>query len=266
MIIGCISNWIRIALAIALLAALTGWSSPVDAQSIVVGAGSSWVAGDADYDLGCHDLINHGDMNLGSSTFTAIDNFVNTDTVTAIAATLNVGGNWTNSGTFDAGSSVVRLTDDCGDATVEISGETTFPTLAIMSAMGKLVRFPAGATQTVTDALLLQGVSGNLLRLRSTQDGQQAFIALANDATQSIVYVDVADHAATGQVLAPGEPEEFFSVDSGNNFRWFQTPAAAPAPAMSSVGTLLLVMVLIGVAWIRLFGGRRRSPLWSSAH
>lgn len=238
-------------------------------QSIVVGAGSSWAAGNATHELGCHDFTNNGTTDLATATFAAVGNFTNTSVLTATAASVDVGGNWANSGTFDAGSSIISLTDDCAALSATISGTTTFPTLAINSALGKVVEFAAGATQTVTDALILGGQPGNLLIVRSTQDGQQAFIDLEPGASQSISHVDVADHAATGQVIAPGPPEQFASVDSGNNTRWFVAIGPAPAPTLSAVSLLLVLVLLVGIARGRLrvlADGRPRSPRWVRPH
>lgn len=41
----------------ALLAIATVWAPVAHGQSIVVGTGSSWAAGDATHELGCHDFI-----------------------------------------------------------------------------------------------------------------------------------------------------------------------------------------------------------------
>lgn len=247
-------------MTVLLLLALGAARTPAaEAQSIVVGAGSSWAAGNATHELGCHDFTNNGTADLATATFDAVGNFTNTSTMTASAASIDVGGNWANSGTFDAGSSMISLTDDCGAMTATISGTTTFPTLAINSAFGRVVQFAAGATQTVTDALILGGQDGALLVVRSTQDGQQAFIDLESGATQSIAYVDVADHAATGQVIAPGPPEDFDSIDAGNNTRWFVALGAAPAPTLSVAALLLVLALLIAIAHGRLRASRRNA-------
>lgn len=235
-----------------LLALGAGWTPAAHGQSIVVGSGSSWAAGNATHEIGCHDFTNNGTADLGTATFNAVANFTNTSIMSASAASIDVGGNWANSGTVDAGSSMISLTDDCGAMHATISGTTTFPTLAINSSVGKVVEFAAGATQTVTDALILGGQSGALLVVRSTQDGQQAFIDLESGATQSIAHVDVADHAATGQVIAPGPAEDFDSIDAGNNTRWFVSLGPAPAPTLSVGAMLLVLALLIAVAHGRL--------------
>lgn len=238
-------------LGTCLIALLAGGTGAAHAQSVVIGAGSTWTANDGRHDLGCADLTNHGILSLGTAPFHAVRHFSNTSFASATAATLDIGGNWSNTGTFAAGNSEIRLTDDCGAPDATIGGATTFPTLSIVTALGREIRFAAGATQTVEDALILRGQAGHLLVLRSTQDGTQAFIDLRPGATQSVQYVDVADHSATGQVIAPGPPAQFFSTDSGNTTRWFDA-LATPAPALSGLALLLVVTLLAVIARSRL--------------
>jgi hypothetical protein len=77
----------------------------------------------------------------------------------------------------------------------------------------------------VLDALMLQGAAGNLLVLRSSMTGQQAFLKLDPGGSQSIDYVDVADIGATGQTLAAAN-----SVDSGNTTGWSLVTSASATP------------------------------------
>jgi hypothetical protein len=115
---------------------------------------------------------------------------------------------------------------------------TKFYNLKAVTASGKQINFEAGKTQTVANSLTLQGASGNLLKLRSMVNGQQALINLQNGGTQSIAYVDVKDHSATGQYLAPGTPASFNSIDSGNNNRWFNPVSAVDTTPPANVSGL----------------------------
>lgn len=235
--------------AAALLAVVMAAAVPASAN-ITVGAGSSWTAADAHYHLGCGDISNQGDLDLGTSTFAAVRNFSNGSNLVATAADVSVGGDWSNTGTVNAGSSVFRFADECGDGSSTITGETTFPTLSVTSGLGKTVYFAANATQTVTDSLILEGIAGMLLVLRSTEAGTQAAINLVPGGSQYIRYVDVADHLAAGAYLAPGPPSQFDSVDSGNNTRWF-LGLTAPAPALSLPALALACAALLFLAWTR---------------
>ena len=97
----------------------------------------------------------------------------------------------------------------------------------------------AAATQTVLDALKLLGSAGNLLILRSSTPGQQAFLKLQPGGSQTIDYVDVADNGATGQTLAAGGN----STDSGNTTNWSfgtsntDTPTSTPTVTPTATAT-----------------------------
>lgn len=137
---------------------------------------------------------------------------------------ISIGGSWANNGVFTAGTGTVTFID--GTSPASLSGTNTFYNLKAVTTTGKQINFEAGKTQTVANSLTLQGASGNLLKLRSTASGQQALINLQSSGTQSITYVDVKDHSASGQYLAPGPPASFNSIDSGNNTRWFNPVSA----------------------------------------
>src|SRR5262249_38797582 len=119
-------------IATALLLTLASAASAIT-QGILVGAGSSWVAADAEYDLGCNDPTNTGDLDLGTPTFAAVHNFSTLGDMIATAASVSVGGNWSNTGTFDTGTSAFYFTDDCEEESSTITGETTFPSLSIIT-------------------------------------------------------------------------------------------------------------------------------------
>ena len=86
--------------------------------------------------------------------------------------------------------------------------------LELSTTIGKLVIFEAGATTTVNGMFEVSGASGNLLQIRSTVDGSEAFLALA--AADMGDFVDVKDnHAVPSSVtLSAG------SLRSGNHLGW----------------------------------------------
>ena len=160
-------------------------------------------------------------LNINDGTFIVPNNIVIDGEMMATTGTINVGGNWINNGTFTAGSGTVNFID--GQSPVEISGTSQFYNLNAVTTTGKQLNFEAAKEQKVTNLLKLQGdcASLKLLALRSTIPGQRAQINLENTGTQDIYAVDVMDHHATGQWLAPYFPEDIYSIDQGNNIKWF---------------------------------------------
>jgi hypothetical protein len=203
------------------------------------------------------------DLDCGSLTIT------NTGTYNGNTGTILLGGNWDNQGTFNPGTSTVTFTDDCGPATTStITGSTDFYNFIAITANGHILEFESGETQSILNDLVLQGADGQLLVIRSTVDGSQAFLVLNALGTQTIGYVDVKDNNAAipGQYLAPGSPAAFNSVDSGNNFRWFLSGGgggggATPIPAISGPSLVILLLLLPLMTWTLFFSrgssGRR---------
>lgn len=218
--------------AAAVLLALTGpgAATPAGAAGLSVGAGSTVQLGDALLALGCNDLhIEPAGM------------------LQAQASTIQLAGNWDNRGTFDAGTGTVRVEDGCSvPETSDIGGSNTFFDLVVTTSTGKKVRFQAGATQSILDHLTLMGAPGNLLMIRSSMPGEQAFLDLARTGSQLVDYVDVADNGATGQLLAPGPAARHQSINSGNTTGWFFTLAGV-APVASGLGLAVLVLLLLAV-------------------
>ncbi len=130
---------------------------------------------------------------------------------------LYVSGNWTNSDTFIAGSSSVIL-DGVNQV---LDGSTTFFNLNKTVTAADTLYFTAGTTQTVTGNAILQGVSGQLLSLRSTASPTSWNFSLAAGAVKSISYVDVQDSDASGSDSSLIDINPSYSVDSGNNVSWF---------------------------------------------
>lgn len=171
-------------------------------------------------------------VNINDGSLKISDDITINETMTVGTGSVSLGGSWANNGTFTAGTGTVNFID--GTSPASISGTNTFYNLKAATTAGKQINFEATKTQTVANSLTLQGASGNLLTLRSTVNGQQAVINLQNGGTQSISYVDVKDHSASGQYLAPGPPSSFNSVDSGNNNRWFDTTSPTGTISINS--------------------------------
>lgn len=158
-------------------AVLGSWTAQA---ATVIPSGSTMTVPGVALDLACTDLLVQGTLNVGLAQ-------INQSTTVTIAGggllsagqgTINVGGDWNNSGSFIAGTSTVVLSDICGNPTGQLSGNTTFYNLTLTSSLGKQFIFPAGTNIVVTGTLTLQGVPGNPIRLLSPS-GQNINITLA---------------------------------------------------------------------------------------
>jgi hypothetical protein len=197
-------------------------STPAAGAQLTVGAGASLDLGTGSLDLGCADLSVAGTVSAGTVGFSQARD----------VATLEVAGDWDNAGSFNGGTSTVGFVDGCSLLSAVVAGNTTFADLEMTTTSGFLYSFEAGSTQTVTGSLALAGASDNLLTIRSTLDGSEAFLDLDQAATGS--FVDVKDNHTTDQpvTLDPG------SVISGNAPGW--SLAVPLVPALSLLGLAAL--------------------------
>ena len=161
-----------------------------------------------------------------------------TGVLSANSATLEVAGDWDNSGTFTAGTSTVQMVDGCGLASAVIAGDTVFANLDMTTTTGKLYSFTAGSTQAVTSSLMLLGAAANLLTLRSTLGGSAAFLNVHG--SSSADFVDVQDNDATLGIPITLGPN---SVKGPNTPGWVL--ATAVVPALGALGLALLAAALL---------------------
>ena len=156
--------------------------------------------------------------NLSTSTLD-IGNITNAGTLQLTTGTINVGGNWSNSGTFDGGTGLVKFTG----TNQTISGASTFYNFTCTNA-GDQLNFEASKTQTISSTWTLIGSSGNLIKLRSTGTGTQWKID--PKVTRNVSYVDVKDsNNISSTSINPTN-----STDSGNNTNWFAQATPTPTP------------------------------------
>ena len=143
--------------------------------------------------------------------FDIAGDITNAGTLQITEGSIELDGNWTNTGTFDAGTSgTVEFT---GSTAATITGDNTFFDFTCTEA-GKQLSFEAGKTQTISGTWTLTGASGDLVALRSTVADSQWNV---NPATTNISFVDVKDsNNLSGAVIDPSS-----SADSGNNSNWF---------------------------------------------
>ncbi len=110
-------------------------------------------------------------------------------TLTAPSGPFRVSGNWLkkSAATFTPGTSTVTL----NGTNQTVSGSTTFYNFTKSITSADTLNFAATTTQTVTNALTLNGAAGNRLSLRSTQTGTQWKID--PQGTRTVSYLDVKD-------------------------------------------------------------------------
>jgi hypothetical protein len=134
----------------------------------------------------------------GSGSWTLNANANATGTLSIISGTLlgnaktiNLNGDWTNSGTFTAGGSTVTLSG--ADQHIGGSASTTFYNLSKATSTADTLTFSSSVTTVITNNTTLKGVAGQLLSLRSDITGSQSRINVSNSGTRDIQYVDVKD-------------------------------------------------------------------------
>lgn len=173
---------------------------------------------------------------------------------------ITVHEDWENRGSFAAGSSTVQFRDGVA-AVNDVLGGTSFHNLDIETAVGETYRFESGSEQRVAGALLVRG-TGLPVRILSTVAGVLAQLNLLPGGTQAIMNVAVDGVRGSGQLLAPGAPNQ--SV-GGNSPGWFTGGAAALAPQViplaSPAGLAFLTVLMLLAGWVGLRGNpalRRR--------
>ncbi|MBT3806020.1 MAG: IPTL-CTERM sorting domain-containing protein [Desulfobacula sp.] len=167
-------------------------------------------------------------------------------TANAAATNINIGGNWSNSGTFTANGSTVVFTD----ADHTLNGSTSFNNFNPEVATSRTLTFESSATQTITGLLTLKGSSGGLLNLMS--DTTAAW-NLNRAGTYDIDYVDVEYSNNTGTAISV---QASSNTNSGNNSGWnFTSSTSTAIPTLSEWG-MIIFTILLGASAV--FAIRRR--------
>lgn len=137
------------------------------------------------------------------------------------APTVNIKGNWSNSGTFTPGVSAVNF----NGATQTINNANTWYNLSITGTMARTVTLQSGAAQTVVNELTLTGSSGQLLTLASLASSTKWQINVP--ATQNISYVSASySDASGGTVISAANGT---NINGGNNTNWNFLPPNSPS-------------------------------------
>jgi hypothetical protein len=169
------------------------------------------------------------------------------------SGSLSLFGDWSNLGSFTAGTSIVNFVD--GSTTLaNVSGSTAFDNASFVSNDGKTYAFAVGSTQSISGTLTILGTPAQGIQFKSAAAGQVANINLAPTGSQNIQYVGVSDVHATGQHLAPTLTND---GGSGNALGWFGNGTGgngngnpAPTPMLSSLILLLLTLLIAASAFL----------------
>jgi len=231
-----------LAAAIAILA-----TSPAFAD-LIVPSGSLTSVGPGVIDLACTDVVVSGALQVNSGQLRNVRSVtINSGgVIDGGSGLIEVGGNWTNSGTFVAGTGTVNFRDLCAFGSAVVMGNTTFYRVSFVTATAKNYVFGVGTTQTISALLEIAGTASQPIQFRSSIPGQTAFINLLTGGTQQIQHVGVTDVWATGQWLAPSLTNE---GGGGNARRWFGVPngATASIPALDRSGLFALAALLAAI-------------------
>lgn len=149
-----------------------------------------------------------GDLNITTKgTFTASN-----------TQQLTIGGNFTNNGTFTAGTGTVEFDDASRTSTLQYGAATTFYNLLVQTA-SKSIRFDTAFQTNVTGTTggnpgltINGGACGTLIGLSSKTAGTRAPINATG--TVSIDFADIGDINTIAALTATN------SFDAGNNLNW----------------------------------------------
>ncbi|MCM8826532.1 MAG: hypothetical protein NC904_03345, partial [Candidatus Omnitrophica bacterium] len=124
---------------------------------------------------------------------------------------ISIGGDWVNRGDFISGDNTVEL---YGSGESGIYGSNIFYNF-ICNSGGKTIKFEAGSIQRILGGVYLNGEARNLIKLRSTTDGN--FWDIEVGGVSAISYVDVMD----SRNISIDDITAFTSKDRGNNIKWW---------------------------------------------
>ncbi|MFL5521158.1 MAG: DUF4214 domain-containing protein [Gemmatimonadales bacterium] len=216
----------RTLLGVALLAA----SASASAASVVVPPGATMSLGSGSVELACADLAVQGTLSVAGGDVGIVRDLsiASAATLDAGSGLIEVGGNWSNAGTFSRGTSTVVFADGCATSPVQLTGNTSFANLTLQSGIGRTFVLPAGGATTVAGILTLTGMPGLPIQVTSASPAQPAYIALAPGATVSSNHVLLGANTTIG---APGG--SFGMVPATLAFGGQSMNTTAPSQAVS---------------------------------
>lgn len=235
------------ALGAALFVSLFGALAHAD---FVVPAGGAIALNGGSTDLGCDDLVVAGAFSVSNGNVVGVRNIILQPggSIEVTNGSITLSGDWTNAGSFAAGTGVVSFVEvpGCAPNGGTISGNNTFARLTFTTVSGRIYRITSGSTQTITQQLTIQGQPDAPLVLRGTTAGQPATITLLG--SQQIANFGAADLASGGVWLAPYQVN---AINGTGLVRMFGDPSIA-VPTLSTWALLLLALSLMWVSRRRL--------------
>jgi hypothetical protein len=255
----------RIRSCVAALAMLVAGLCAHDARAdLIVPAGAQYALSSGLTDLACTDVVVAGTLQVQSGSLVNVRHLtiLSGGSVDGGSGSIELGGNWSNAGSFAGGTGTVRFSDLCGLSSASIAGSSVYANAGFVTSTGKSYVFAVGSTQTITGVLEIAGTAGLPIQFRSGAPGLTGFVNLAAGGVQQIQHVGVTDVWATGLWLAP-----FLSNEGGggNANRWFGVPGGAGAhgiPALADAALLGLsaLLLFLGVRSSRRRAAARAAP------
>lgn len=215
----------------------------------VVPANASTSLNGGSLNLACTDLIIGGSFSLGSGSVTGVRNVIIQPggNLNGGSGELSLAGNFTNSGSFSAGTGSVNFGDSAGCATTgTVTGNNSFYDLSFVtaSATGKTYAFAAGSTQLIDHLFTVRGTAAGPLQLTSSVPGQPAFINLPFTGAQSMASLGAVDLVATGVWLAPNLVN-LAPANGASAIRWFGEPQVPVVPTLGNTSVIALAFILL---------------------
>ncbi|MFK8012568.1 MAG: hypothetical protein AB8B80_11040 [Marinicellaceae bacterium] len=217
------------------------------ASEIIIGQGNTVDLGDTDLQSEDLIIINQGLLNWGNGQH-QISDFINQTSGISSAQNsfISLSQDWHNGGTFIAGSGTVSFNDL--KPISRISGFTNFNELIATTASDKTLQFKEGTRQNIQNNIVLRGSSGNLLKITSSSETQEAYLGLNENASQSVDFINVANNHSVLQMLSPGQADISNSVQGPNVRGWFLTGFAFVIPTLSQLSVLILILITLLIA------------------
>ena len=224
---------------------LLGISCPLAQAQITVPTAASFALNGGSLDLAGTGLQVAGAFALGAGTVNNASDVAISGSLDGGSGTLSLFGDWSNAGTFTAGTSSVNFIDGAS-AQSSVSGNATFANASFVSATGKNYIFTVGSTQSIAGVLTIQGTSAQGVQFKSSAAGQVANINLLPGGSQNIQYVGVSDVHAIGQHLAANQTND---GGTGNATGWFGSESngdgnTVATPTLSTIGLLMLALLM----------------------
>ena len=223
-----------------------GLTAPALGAQISIPAGATLQAPGGTLNAGCADLSIAGQLTGASTQMPGVANLTiaSGGTFSLSAATVSVGGNWSNAGTFTHnGNSTVAFVDTCATGNAAITGSNSFFNLTFTSLTGRTLTLPSGGGTSVAGALLLSGTVASPIQLLSANPALPAQIVLGSGATLSGSNYQLGTNVAVG----PGSSTLSVAI-SGLDFGGQSMGTTSPPLAVTLTNTGASPITFVSIA------------------